>query len=199
MFVCCIKKLNMAGSTTSTAAVSTSNAASAASTSTAGASGDGSSASASFSTAGASGSDSAASASIPESTSSFTQSGASTPIDMIDLCLETEDSPKKGRPLLPSNPPRRRRTPLVQALRNDLNKGLNVEDGKFDWIFGEGSRKEVAQMIRAHFNMDGRDPSGRKVGLLDRKDLMCFLVDPFSWEWRSTFFWIPTWLSLCRR
>ena len=47
---------------------------------------------------------------------------------------------------------------------------------------------EVANMIRERFNMDGRDPSGRKVGLLDRKDLMCFLVDPFSWEWRSIFF-----------
>ena len=77
---------------------------------------------------------------------------------------------------------------LVQGLRNDLNKGLNVDNGKFDVILGEGSRKEVADMIRERFNMDGRDPSGRKVGLLDRKDLMCFLVDPFSWEWRSRFF-----------
>ena len=36
--------------------------------------------------------------------------------------------------------------------------------------------------------MDGIDPSGRKVGLLDRYHLMCLLVDPFSHEWRSTFF-----------
>ena len=35
--------------------------------------------------------------------------------------------------------------------------------------------------------MDGRDTEGRKVGLLDRHHLMCFLVDPFSYEWRSTF------------
>ena len=77
---------------------------------------------------------------------------------------------------------------LVQGLRNDLNKGLNVDNGKFDVILGKGSRKEVADMIRERFNMDGRDPSGRKVGSLDRKDLMCFLVDPFSWEWRSRFF-----------
>ena len=77
---------------------------------------------------------------------------------------------------------------LVQALRNDINKGLNIGDGKFDKVLGKGSAMEVANMIRERFNMDGRDPSGRKVGLLDRKDLMCFLVDPFSWEWRSTFF-----------
>ena len=42
-------------------------------------------------------------------------------------------------------------------------------------------------MIRERFNMDGSDPDGRKVGLLDRHHLMCFLVDPFSWEWRHTF------------
>ena len=35
--------------------------------------------------------------------------------------------------------------------------------------------------------MDGNDPDGRKVGLLDRHHLMCFLVDPFSWEWRHKF------------
>ena len=84
---------------------------------------------------------------------------------------------------------------LVQALKNDINKGLNIDNGKFDVVLGEGSAVEVANMIRGRFNMDGRDPSGRKVGLLDRKDLMCFLVDPFSWEWRSIFFSIRTWLS----
>ena len=35
--------------------------------------------------------------------------------------------------------------------------------------------------------MDGRDPSGRKVGLLDRHQLMAYLVDPYCHEWRDTF------------
>lgn len=77
---------------------------------------------------------------------------------------------------------------LVQGLRNDINRGLNVGNGQFDAVLGEGSRREVANMIRERFNMDGIDPSGRKVGLLDRYHLMCLLVDPFSHEWRSTFF-----------
>ena len=74
----------------------------------------------------------------------------------------------------------------VQALRNELNKGLNANNGKFDSVLGENSRAEVADMIRERFNMDGRDPSGTKVGLVDCHQLMCYLVDPFSSEWRST-------------
>ena len=42
-------------------------------------------------------------------------------------------------------------------------------------------------MIRERFNMNGEDPTGRKVGLLDRHHLMAFLCDPFCHEWRSTF------------
>ena len=42
-------------------------------------------------------------------------------------------------------------------------------------------------MIAEQFNMDGLDPKGRKVGLLDRVHLMCFIVDPFNHEWRAKF------------
>ena len=35
--------------------------------------------------------------------------------------------------------------------------------------------------------MDGLDPKGQKVGLLDRHQLMALLCDPVSHEWRSTF------------
>ena len=76
---------------------------------------------------------------------------------------------------------------LIQALRNDINRGLKENDGRFQALLGEGSIREIALMIRSRFNMDGRDTEGRKVGLLDRHHLMCFLVDPFSYEWRSTF------------
>jgi hypothetical protein len=73
---------------------------------------------------------------------------------------------------------------LIQALRNEINRGL---DARFDEVLGENSRREVADMIRERFNMDGMDTTGRKVGLLDRHHLMCFLVDPYSFELRSTF------------
>lgn len=81
---------------------------------------------------------------------------------------------------------------LVQALRNEINMGLNDGDGNFDTVLGDDSRLEVAKMIRERFNMDGTDPSGRKVGLLDRVHLMCFLVDPFNHQWRSTLYCPPS-------
>ena len=62
---------------------------------------------------------------------------------------------------------------LVQALRNDLNAGFTPD---FDEVLGEGGRVQIAGMIRERFNMDGNDPSGRKVGLLDRHHLMAFLL-----------------------
>jgi hypothetical protein len=76
---------------------------------------------------------------------------------------------------------------LCQALRNELNISLNQNGGEFSRILGPGAAKEVATMITSRFNMDGLDPSGRKVGLLDRHHLWAFLVDPFNHELRSTF------------
>ena len=73
---------------------------------------------------------------------------------------------------------------LVQALKNDLIRGM---DDEFDEVLGQGAADEVMDMIEDRFNMDGMDPSGRKVGLLDETHLMCFIVDPYSRFWRSTF------------
>lgn len=73
---------------------------------------------------------------------------------------------------------------LVQALKNDVCRGL---DDEFEDVFGRGSKEEIMSMIEERFNMDGADPAGRKVGLLDRMHLMCFIVDPYSHEWRSKF------------
>ena len=54
-------------------------------------------------------------------------------------------------------------------------------------MLGDGARAEIADVIEERFNMDGRAPSGRKVGLLDRHHLMAYLVDPFAHEWRNKF------------
>ena len=99
------------------------------------------------------------------------------------LCCR-EDFPLSAYPL------------LVQALRNQINAGLNADKNEFNVVLGEGSRKEVVYMIRDRFNMDGRDPSGRKVGLLDRFHYWCFMVDPFNHEWRSTFKLEPSFAEL---
>ena len=73
---------------------------------------------------------------------------------------------------------------LVQALKNDVCRGLTDE---FEEILGTGSKKVVLDMIEERFNMDGNDPTGRKVGLLDRLHLYGHLVDPYSYLWRSKF------------
>ena len=87
------------------------------------------------------------------------------------LCAR-EDFPLSAYPL------------LVQGLRNDINRGFTAD---IDEVLGIGARAEVIAMVGSRFNMDGHDPSGRKVGLLDRHHLMALLCDPFCHEWRSTF------------
>jgi len=95
------------------------------------------------------------------------------PFKEAHLACSRKDMPLSAYPL------------LVQALRNDINKCLTPE---FDELLGQGSRAEVAGMIRERFNMDGVDPSGLKVGLLDEHHLMCFLCDPNSRVWRELFY-----------
>lgn len=80
---------------------------------------------------------------------------------------------------------------LVQALRNELNMGLIRNNCEFNRKLGNGAMQEVANMIRERFNMDGLDPDGRKVGLLDRHHFYCFLVDPFNHQLRSQFMLVP--------
>jgi len=69
--------------------------------------------------------------------------------------------------------------PLVQALRNGFNAVLRNEGGRpFDEIFCDGARSQLVDFVRARFNMDGEDPEGRKVGLLDNYQVWAFLADP---------------------
>ena len=75
---------------------------------------------------------------------------------------------------------------LIQALRNELNRGLNTgEAGDFDKLLGDGPAREIIDMLQVRFNMDGRQPAGQKVGLLDCYHWMCFIVDPFSGSLRN--------------
>ena len=75
---------------------------------------------------------------------------------------------------------------LIQALRNELKRGLNTDEAEdFDKLLDDGSARETADMLRVCFNMDGRQPAGQKVGLLNRYHWMCFIIDPFSGSLRS--------------
>lgn len=70
----------------------------------------------------------------------------------------------------------------VRAIKNAVD-----EDGKFERIFGPGAAKVITDVIDCWFNMDGKKPHSRKVVLLDRYHVWCFLMDPFNYEWRITF------------
>ena len=50
-----------------------------------------------------------------------------------------------------------------------------------------GAAKVITDVIDCWFGMDGKKPPGRKVTLLDRYHLWCFLMDPFNYEWCITF------------
>ena len=76
---------------------------------------------------------------------------------------------------------------LVQAMKNELQKGFAKNDNEFDRVFGSTASTAVMDMISCRFNLDEIDPTGRKVGLLDRHHLWAFLVDPMNHSLRSTF------------
>jgi hypothetical protein len=76
---------------------------------------------------------------------------------------------------------------IVQGIKNAVDRVINGENGKFDQILGPGPAKEIMDVIDCHFNMDGAKPPGHKVGLIDEYHIWCFLMDPFSYEWRITF------------
>ena len=75
---------------------------------------------------------------------------------------------------------------VVQAIRNGFNAAIHADDGLFDRVLGFGSSKEVADIVRPWFNMDGTSPAGSIVGLIDKYHIWCYLVDPFAGEWRDT-------------
>ncbi len=76
---------------------------------------------------------------------------------------------------------------IVQSIENAVDRVINGDNGKFDQILGPGSAKEIMDVIDCRFNMNGAKPPGRKVGLIDEYHIWCFLMDPFSYEWRITF------------
>jgi hypothetical protein len=50
----------------------------------------------------------------------------------------------------------------------------------FNSVHGNNSAEFLTDFISKGFNMDGKNPEGAKVGLLDAQSVWCFMVDPFT-------------------
>ena len=74
---------------------------------------------------------------------------------------------------------------VVKALQNSIVRV--VEGDNFDLNLGAGAGKEVMEVLGVRFNLDGSPVPGRKVGFLDEFHIWCFMVDPYSDEWRNSF------------
>ena len=72
-----------------------------------------------------------------------------------------------------------------------IEKGLAKNNNEFGRVLGSKASKQVMDMIICCFNMDGMDPTGRKVGLLDRHHFWAYLVDPLNHSLRSTVLLMP--------
>jgi hypothetical protein len=70
--------------------------------------------------------------------------------------------------------------PTVQAIRNGINQVLNCKDADFSVIMGAEVKAAVIAMVRVRFNMDGVEPTGAKVGLLDQNQVWAHMVDPYK-------------------
>jgi hypothetical protein len=45
----------------------------------------------------------------------------------------------------------------------------------------------TGDVIDCHFNMDGAKPAVYKVGLINEYHIRCFLINPFKYEWCTSF------------
>jgi hypothetical protein len=71
--------------------------------------------------------------------------------------------------------------PLVRAMKNELESILQSYGRVWiDEAFGDGCFEAIEEVIRVRFNMNGCRPMGTtRVGLLDKYQIWCFIVDPF--------------------
>ena len=91
------------------------------------------------------------------------------------MLLSSRDCPMSAYPL------------AVRALYNEFHDALFGCSGKFDRIMGAGCAIEVFNAIKERFNFTAEEIPGRKVGFLDKYQLMCLICDPYYYYWRPTF------------
>ena len=69
---------------------------------------------------------------------------------------------------------------------NGLRVQLESDGANMDnHILGPSSAEAIIAIISPRFNMDGKPPAGRIVGLLDEHNIWAFICDPCAYEWRS--------------
>ena len=50
----------------------------------------------------------------------------------------------------------------------------------FNYVYGNNTAEFLTDFIIKRFNIDGKNPEGAKVGLLDTHSVWCFMVDPLT-------------------
>ncbi len=70
---------------------------------------------------------------------------------------------------------------IVQGIKNAVDHVIHRDNGKFDRIFGPGSAKMISDVIGCCFNMDGVNPTGCKVGLIDEYHIWCLVWCKPGW------------------
>ena len=73
--------------------------------------------------------------------------------------------------------------PLLQALRNEVNRVLNMKsEANETWnqLFGAPVAAELANIVRCRFNLDGKPTGVAKVGLCDRFQIWAHMFDPYA-------------------
>ena len=72
--------------------------------------------------------------------------------------------------------------PLVCALKNETSRIIGCDN--FDGALGEGAGLATKALLAVRFNLTGKPPRGRKVGILDEYQLWAFLLDPYARQLR---------------
>ena len=68
--------------------------------------------------------------------------------------------------------------PVVHATKVKTEESME-DPAEVVELFGDHAIEEITAIIESRFNMDGMEPAGRRVGLLDSYQLWCYAVDPF--------------------
>ena len=94
---------------------------------------------------------------------------------------------------------------LCQWMRNEINKGLNAENGKFNWLLDKGAVQKVVSLIKPRFNTMRKILMERRlawwihiksglswlirVTITGAQSLLLKVVLPFMWgTWLNTMF-----------
>ena len=76
---------------------------------------------------------------------------------------------------------------LIHTTSNRIYEALTADDNRFNRVLGDGTAKQVTQMVDTQFNLNGGVIQSWKASLTDVYQYWCFLMDSFNYVWRSKF------------